>query len=105
MDRLRPNLFSDKSGQRWPLPPELSANGEPGLAGRAQRPGLATVPIRPTGADVRFDTFGFGFLHHFNPHLKAVVYYDIIRNEKTNLTGFQKDIADNIFTIRTQFHF
>jgi hypothetical protein len=58
-----------------------------------------------TAADVRFDTFGFGFLHHFNPHLKAVVYYDMIRNEKTKLTNFERDLPDNILTVRTQFYF
>ncbi|RZL28341.1 MAG: porin, partial [Pedobacter sp.] len=58
-----------------------------------------------SGADVRFDTFGFGFLHHFNPHLKAVVYYDMIKNEKTKLSNFENDLDDNILTIRTQFYF
>ncbi|TCC86940.1 porin [Pedobacter frigiditerrae] len=58
-----------------------------------------------SAADVRFDTFGFGFLHHFNPHLKAVIYYDVIRNEKTKLLNFDKDIKDNVLTIRTQFYF
>lgn len=58
-----------------------------------------------SGADVRFDTFGFGFLHHFNPHLKAVIYYDMIKNEKTKLSNFENDLDDNILTIRTQFYF
>ena len=58
-----------------------------------------------TAADVRFDTFGFGFLHHFNPHLKAVIYYDVIRNEKTKLINFENDLADNVLTLRTQFYF
>lgn len=58
-----------------------------------------------TAADVRFDTFGVGFLHHFNPHLKAVIYYDMIKNEKTKLLNFEKDLADNVLTIRTQFYF
>jgi hypothetical protein len=58
-----------------------------------------------SGADVRFDTFGFGLLHHFNAHLKAVVYYDMIKNEKTELTNYQSDLKDNILTIRTQFYF
>ena len=56
-------------------------------------------------ADVRYDTFGFGFLHHFNPHLKAVMYYDIIKNEKTGLSNYATDLDDNILTIRTQFYF
>ncbi len=58
-----------------------------------------------SGADVRFDTFGFGFLHHFNPHLKAVMYYDMIKNEKTSLPNYATDLDDNILTIRTQFYF
>ncbi|MES2447865.1 MAG: porin [Bacteroidota bacterium] len=58
-----------------------------------------------SGGDVRFDTFGVGFLHHFNTNLKAVIYYDMIKNEKTNLTNFQNDLDDNILTLRTQFYF
>jgi len=58
-----------------------------------------------SAADVRFDTFGVGFLHHFNPHLKAVVYYDMIKNEKTGISNYQSDLDDNILTIRTQFYF
>lgn len=58
-----------------------------------------------SGADVRFDTYGFGYLHHFNSHLKAVIYYDVIKNERTQLINYQKDVADNILTIRTQFYF
>ncbi|RDC54175.1 porin [Pedobacter chinensis] len=58
-----------------------------------------------TAADVRFDTFGFGFLHHFNPHFKAVLYYDIIKNESTQIPGYTDDRKDNVLTLRTQFHF
>ncbi|QPH39257.1 porin [Pedobacter endophyticus] len=58
-----------------------------------------------SGADVRFDTFGFGFLHHFNPHFKAVLYYDVIANERTQLPGYTTDRKDNVFTLRTQFYF
>ena len=60
---------------------------------------------RLTAADVRFDTFGFGFLHHFNPHFKAVVYYDIIKNESTQIPDYTADRKDNVFTLRTQFYF
>ncbi|WP_316808917.1 porin [Pedobacter agri] len=58
-----------------------------------------------TAADVRFDTFGFGFLHHFNPHFKAVIYYDVIKNESTQISGYTEDRKDNVFTLRTQFYF
>jgi len=56
-------------------------------------------------ADVRFDTFGFGFLHHFNTHFKAVLYYDIIRNEATQIQDYTADRKDNVLTLRTQFYF
>lgn len=58
-----------------------------------------------SAADVRFDTFGFGFLHHFNPHFKAVLYYDIIKNESTQISGYTADRKDNVLTLRTQFYF
>ena len=58
-----------------------------------------------SAADVRCDTFGFGFLHHFNTHFKAVAYYDIIRNEATQVPGYANDRKDNVFTLRTQFYF
>ncbi|WP_316827221.1 porin [Pedobacter miscanthi] len=56
-------------------------------------------------ADVRFDTFGFGLLHHFNTHFKAVLYYDIIRNESTQIQDYTADRKDNVLTLRTQFYF
>ncbi|MGM9475453.1 porin [Pedobacter sp. GSP4] len=58
-----------------------------------------------SAADIRFDTFGFGFLHHFNPHFKAVLYYDIIKNESTQISGYTADRKDNVLTLRTQFYF
>lgn len=58
-----------------------------------------------SAADVRFDTFGFGFLHHFNPHFKAVLYYDVIKNESTQIEGYTADRKDNVLTLRTQFYF
>ncbi|MCZ4224524.1 porin [Pedobacter rhodius] len=58
-----------------------------------------------SAADVKFNTFGFGFLHHFNPHFKAVIYYDIIKNESTQISGYTSDRKDNVLTLRTQFYF
>ncbi|MFC4211474.1 porin [Pedobacter lithocola] len=56
-------------------------------------------------ADIRFHTFGFGFLHHFNMHFKAVLYYDVIKNESTQMTDYTRDRKDNVLTLRTQFYF
>ena len=58
-----------------------------------------------TGADVKYNTFGAGLLYHINVHVKAFLYYDVVRNEETNVKGFEKDIKDNIFTFRLQYRF
>lgn len=56
-------------------------------------------------ADIRYNTIGMGFLRHINNHLKILFWYDHIRNEATSIAGFEQDVKDNIFTLRTQFMF
>jgi len=58
-----------------------------------------------TGADIKFSTLGIGFLHHINDNIKVILYYDIVKNEKTELLGYTKDLKDNIFTTRIHFRF
>ena len=58
-----------------------------------------------TEADIRYNTFGFGFLRHLNDNLKLFLWYDRIRNENSSITGFERDVKDDVFTIRTQFIF
>jgi len=56
-------------------------------------------------ADIKYSTLGFGYNYFVTPNLKLVLWYDIIRNEKTSLPGFEKDLRDNVFTCRLQFRF
>ncbi len=58
-----------------------------------------------TQADIKYYTLGFGYVNYINPNLKAVFWYDIVKNEKTQLTGYTKDVKDNILTCRLQFRF
>lgn len=58
-----------------------------------------------TAADIKFSTLGIGFTRYFTGNYKVLVYYDIVRNEKTDLTAFIEDIDDNIFTLRFQLRF
>jgi hypothetical protein len=58
-----------------------------------------------TGADVRYSTLGFGYIFYVHENLKTVLWYDIIQNEKTGLTGLAEDIKDNLFTCRLQYRF
>lgn len=58
-----------------------------------------------TPADIKFSTLGLGFLHHINSNIKLVFYYDIVKNETTQLAGYTQDLKDNIFTTRIHFRF
>jgi len=58
-----------------------------------------------TEADLRFDTFGAGYLYYFNEHLKITLWYDLVRNESTDLKGYTTDVKDDVFTCRLQFRF
>ena len=55
--------------------------------------------------DVRYNTLGVGLTRYFSDNLKFLIYYDIVKNEKTQLAGFTKDIKDNVFTFRIQMRF
>lgn len=55
--------------------------------------------------DIRYNTFGAGYIFLADEHLKLVFWYDVIKNEKTNLAGFTSDLKDNVFTFRVQYRF
>jgi hypothetical protein len=55
--------------------------------------------------DLRYHTFGFGLTRYFRDNLKFLVYYDIVRNEITEMPGFTSDVRDNVFTFRIQLRF
>jgi len=55
--------------------------------------------------NVRYNTIGFGYIHHINRNLKVVIWYDRVKNEKTMLTGYLSDLRDDVFTCRMQFRF
>jgi hypothetical protein len=56
-------------------------------------------------ADIKYSTIGVGYNFYMSEHIRWVFYYDHITNESTQLGGFQKDIADDVFTCRLQFRF
>ena len=55
--------------------------------------------------DIKYNTFGAGYIYFADAHLKFLIWYDVIRNETTQLNGYTSDIKDNIFTLRVQFRF
>ncbi|GAA4461425.1 hypothetical protein GCM10023093_06040 [Nemorincola caseinilytica] len=58
-----------------------------------------------TAADVRYNTLGIGYMRLLNAHTKLTLFYDHIMNESTAISGYTKDLKDNIFTCRVQFRF
>lgn len=58
-----------------------------------------------SAADIRFNTIGAGYMHYINQYLKLVLWYEHPMNEKTSLSGYDKDLKDGIFTCRAQFTF
>ena len=60
-----------------------------------------------SAADVRYSTFGFGYVHHLDGNIKATAYYEVVKNETLPATspqrGFAEDIKDNVFTLRLQY--
>ncbi|GGB80637.1 phosphate porin [Dyadobacter sediminis] len=56
-------------------------------------------------ADLRFDTVGMGYVYVANESLKFTLYYDLVRNEKSALKGFEKDVRDDVLTCRVQYSF
>jgi hypothetical protein len=58
-----------------------------------------------TAADVRFDTFGFGYNYYINENLRWMLWYDVIRNEQTKVKNYESDLKDNVLTCRIQYRF
>jgi hypothetical protein len=56
-------------------------------------------------ADIKYNTFGLGYIHYFDENLKLVTWYEFVKNETTALEGYTKDLEDNVLTLRLQFRF
>lgn len=56
-------------------------------------------------ADMRYATVGTGLIYHWNENVKLMAYYDMVKNEETSVTNFDKDVNDNVFTFRIQYKF
>lgn len=65
------------------------------------------IGLNNTGkGDLAYQTFGSGLLWNIKKNLRLTAYYEIVNNEKSeNLTSFEKDKKDNVFTLRMQYKF
>ena len=56
--------------------------------------------------DIKYNTMGVGYIFHWDHNIKMMAYYAMVKNETSaNLTGFTKDLKDNVFTLRMQYKF
>lgn len=56
--------------------------------------------------DIKYTTLGFGMAYRWDANVKLTAYYDMVTNETSkNLNGFNKDLKDNVFTLRAQIKF
>ncbi len=58
-----------------------------------------------TAANIKYNTLGLGYVYYITPNVKAVFYYSMPKNERTQLAGYTSDAKDNVFTSRLQFRF
>lgn len=62
-----------------------------------------------TAGDVAYSSFGFGYLFRANQNLRVMCYYEINSNEKVNNDKvdamYNKNIKDDVFTLRLQYKF
>lgn len=56
--------------------------------------------------DLAYNDFAIGLMYRINPCLKLTALYDIVSNEQSNqISGYNTDLKDNIFTLRLQYKF
>lgn len=60
--------------------------------------------VRNAG-DLKFSTFGVGYIYDINENAKVTAWYEMPKNETSNLNGFNSDLKDNVFTFRLQVKF
>lgn len=61
---------------------------------------------KTNGTDVKYTTLGLGLAYRWDSNVKITAYYDNVKNEtSSHLSGFTKDIPDNVFTLRMQYKF
>jgi hypothetical protein len=55
--------------------------------------------------EIKYTMFDIGYNLYLTPNVKFLIHYNMVTNETTKITGYKKDLKDNIFTIRMQYRF
>lgn len=67
--------------------------------------GIGSPGTNFNAADIRYATLGFGYNYYMNANVRLLLWYNLVNNEKTALTGYTSDLKDNVFTCRLQYRF
>lgn len=58
-----------------------------------------------TAANIRYDTWSFGYNYYMNDHFKLMLWYDVVNNESTVLPDYASNLSSNVLTCRLQYRF
>lgn len=58
-----------------------------------------------SAANIKYSTLNLGYVNYLTENVKLVLFFAMVRNEKTQLAGFTNDLKDNVLTCRLQFRF
>jgi hypothetical protein len=56
-----------------------------------------------TAADIKFSTLGYGLTYLVNTRVKLTIYNERVINSPTQLSGYENDLNDDVFTARLQY--
>jgi phosphate-selective porin len=72
---------------------------------RAKGTEIGSLATNFNATDIRYDTFGVGYLWYMNENFRLMLWYDRVKNEKTQLNNYTSDIKDDVLTCRVQYRF
>lgn len=58
-----------------------------------------------SAADIKYSTLGIGYMYNWSANLKLHLWYEFVKNEATQISGYTGDVKDNVLTMRIQFSF
>ncbi|MBY0244126.1 MAG: hypothetical protein K2Q03_01605 [Sphingobacteriaceae bacterium] len=58
---------------------------------------------KTTIGDIKYSTFGYGIIYQVNPRIKFTLYNENITNHSTQITNYNQDVKDDVFTARLQY--
>jgi phosphate-selective porin len=73
---------------------------------------IGTPGTSTTLGDLKYSTYGMGYIFHLDDNVKFTFYYELVGNETVNsattnaaLIPYKSDVKDNVFTFRIQYRF